>query len=224
MDVVIDTLTGLPLAEGLHPAMEALIAQGGEFSLVTLDIDSLFFLNQDYGNEAGDDVFRLIAKHIGDVFPSPCMAFRDTRDQFDVLLPNNSKEEAFLKAERLRQLVCEESLGYISTDGTPMRQSVSLGVSSFPDDGSRPADVVRRADSALLRAKKTGPNLVCLARDEKLVPKTSHYTQAQLERLSLVSEDVGVGESALLREALDDLLKKYDVDQTTEKEKAASHV
>lgn len=50
------------------------------------------------------------------------------------------------------------------------------------------------------------------------MPKTSHYTQAQLEKLSLISEKISVGEAALLREALDVLLKMHDVDETTKGE------
>jgi predicted signal transduction protein with EAL and GGDEF domain len=96
-----------------------------------------------------------------------------------------------------------------------MKQTVSVGVSAYPEDGSRPADIFRRADSAMTRAKKAGRNNVCLAREEKLIPKTSHYTQAQLEKLSMVSDKLNVGEAALLREALDVLLKLYDIDETT---------
>jgi len=193
--------------------MESLIAKGGEFALIVMDIDELLLINRDYGHEAGDDVFRLIARHIKEVFPHPCLSFRATRDEFDILMPGSGKEEAFLKAEHLRKLICEEALGHTAADGAPLKQSVSVGVSSYPDDGSRPADIFRRADSALLRAKKNGRNMVCLAREEKLTPKTSHYTQAQLENLSLISDRISVGEAALLREALDDLLKKYDVDE-----------
>lgn len=211
MERPIDTLTGLLSGVELNSEMEALIVKGGEFSLIELDIDELLVLNRDYGHDAGDSVFRLIAKHINEVFTEPCMAFRDTRDQFDILLPGFGKEEAFLKAERLRKLICEEKLDYISADGKPMKQSVSVGVASYPDDGSRPADIYRRADSAMMRAKKSGRNIVCLAREEKLIPKTSHYTQAQLEKLTLISEKIEVGEAALLREALDDLIRKYDV-------------
>jgi len=43
-----------------------------------------------------------------------------------------------------------------------------------------------------------------------MVTKTSHYTHEQLERLSKLAKEEGVGEVVLLREALDDLLKKYD--------------
>ena len=220
MERPIDALTGLYSGEAIDGDMEALISGGKEFSLIIMDIDGLFVLNRDYGHEAGDAVFRLIAKHIGDVFPAPCMAFRDTRDQFDILLPGCGKEETFLRAERIRKLICDEKLKYKSAEGAPMRQSVSAGVSSYPDDGNRPADIYRRADSAMVRAKKNGRNQVCLAREEKLIPKTSHYTQAQLEKLSLISEKTSVGEATLLREALDGLLKKYDVDNASPAVKA----
>ena len=44
-----------------------------------------------------------------------------------------------------------------------------------------------------------------------MIPKTSHYTQDQLQRLSKLAAREGIGEAFLLREALDLLLKKYDV-------------
>ena len=62
---------------------------------------------------------------------------------------------------------------------------------------------------ALHRAKTTGRNKVSLAREERMITKTSHYTQGQLERLSELATREGVGEAVLLREALDDLLRKY---------------
>jgi|GEM_PF-388706 len=209
-----DELTGVALSETFNEDMSALIAKTGkgEFSLIAMDVDMLHAINTDFGREAGDNVFRLIADQIRRLFPEPNIAYRGNRDEFNIVLPKCSKEEAFLKAEQLRRAIFEERLEHYTNDGTQLSQSVSLGVSAYPEDGSRPADISRRADSALMRAKKNGKNMVCLAREEKLIPKTSHYTQAQLERLSVVSEQTEVGEAALLREALDDLLKKYDVD------------
>ena len=217
MEKPIDNMTGLIAGSELYPEMDALIAKNAEFALVFIDIDMLFALNRDYGHAAGDAVILTVAKYARKYFPEPCMAFRDTRDEFIMLVPGGGKEEAFLKAEQLRRSVCEEKLDFTSEDGRPLTQSVSVGVASYPEDGSRPADVYRRADSAMIRAKKSGRNTVCLAREEKLSPKTSHYTQAQLEKLSIVSENLNVGEAALLREALDDLLKKYDVDEVMKK-------
>jgi diguanylate cyclase (GGDEF)-like protein len=213
MDRAVDTLTGLISAGELNADIDALIKKGEMFSLASMDIDNLFKLNRDYGTKAGDEIFRMIAAFIREIFPAPCTAYREARDEFSILLPGFSKERTFLLAEELRKAVGGTKLDYASPDGTPLTQSVSIGVSSYPDDGSRAADIKRRADGAMMRAKKEGRNIVCLAREEKLMPKTSHYTQTQLERLAFISDKTGVGESALMREALDDLLKKYDIDE-----------
>jgi diguanylate cyclase (GGDEF)-like protein len=207
----IDPLTGLITSAELHNDMEEYIKIEMEFSLISLDIDNLMLVNEKFGYDAGDEIFRLIARQIKGLFGNLCTAYRGTRDHFDILLPVTAKEDAFLKAETLRRRVCEEKLNHAS-DGTALTQSISLGVSSYPEDGTRPADITRRAESAMIRAKKNGRNQVCLAREEKLTPKTSHYNQTQLEGLTIVSKKIKVNEAALLREALDDLLKKYDVD------------
>ena len=210
MEKTKDALTGLTSGSGLNSEMEMLIARGGDFTYAMLDIDMLSVINRDFGHEAGDAVFKAVAKHLSTVFNSPCMLFRDIRDEFDILMPGISREEAFLKAEEARKLIHGEKLDFNSSDGKALSQSVSIGISSFPDDGNRPADIVRRAQSAMVRAKKNGRNQVCLAREEKLIPKTSHYTSAQLEKLKVIAEKEKTGEAVLLREALDDLLRKYD--------------
>ena len=207
-----DKLTGLIPDTELKGEMDALILRDEEFALIAMDIDNLSPINRDFGNEAGDALIRLIANCIKQLFPEPCLGFR-RGDEFEVLIPGGSKESAFLRAEELRKTIRESKLDYKSADGKHMSHSVSGGVSSYPEDGNRTADILRRADSAMKRAKKTGNNQVCLAREEKLVPKTSHYTQAQLDQLSLISRNINVVEAALMREALDDLLKKYDVDE-----------
>lgn len=209
MDRQKDTLTGLIAGAELNPEMESLIAKEVEFAFVIFDVDSLLITNRDFGHEGGEAVIKLIAKHLSAAFSPPCLIFRDKGDQFIVLLPGLSKEKAFLLAEQARKLINEEKLDFVSADKKPLCQSVSVGISSFPDDGSRPADILRRADSALMRAKKSGRNQVCLAKEEKLIPKTSHYTATQLERLSIIAKSEEIGEAVLLREALDDLLRKY---------------
>ena len=77
-------------------------------------------------------------------------------------------------------------------------------------DASRYAELVRKADGALYRAKAQGGNRIAMAKEEKMIPKTSHYTQDQLQRLSMLSKREGIGEAILLREALDMLIRKYD--------------
>ena len=83
-------------------------------------------------------------------------------------------------------------------------------MASFPDDGDDPAILIRKCSEALYRAKVRGRNQVALAREEKMVTKTTHYTQGQLEGLSRLAKREELNEATLLREALDDLLRKYN--------------
>ena len=88
---------------------------------------------------------------------------------------------------------------------------LSVGMATAFEDASRCAELVRKADGALFRAKVAGGNKVAMAKEEKMVPKTSHFTQDQLQRLAKLAKREGVGEAILLREAVDLLLKKYDI-------------
>lgn len=107
--------------------------------------------------------------------------------------------------ERIRSEVeAQERFGEVLTQIT-----ITGGIAAYPIDGSTESEILRKADQALYRAKRTGRNSIRLAYEEKMAPKTSHFTLTQLERLSSLSKGEGVGEAVLLREALDDLLIKY---------------
>lgn len=121
------------------------------------------------------------------------------------------RESSFLTLEMVRRAV--ESRGNFKEGDTAYELQITLsaGIASYPVDGRSEAELLRKADQAMYRAKEMGGNQVRLAYEERMVPKTSHYTQTQLERLSRLSEKEGVGEAVLLREALDNLLLKYRV-------------
>ncbi|MFZ2098206.1 MAG: ribbon-helix-helix domain-containing protein [Anaerolineales bacterium] len=72
-------------------------------------------------------------------------------------------------------------------------------------------ELFRKADHALYRAKASGRKQTRLAYEERMVTKTKHYTQTQLERLAKLAEERGVNEADLLREAMDDFLTRYGV-------------
>jgi len=204
-----DSLTGLPLKDAFDELLRTAVDEPrgtGQVCLAFYDIDRFLAVNERHGREAGDTVLRVIAhlfaKRLSGDRSHVC---RLGGDEFAVIMPGTEKEQAFLALEKIRTEV--QSLPELS-DIKPA-VSISIGVASYPDDGGTRQELIRKADDALYRAKSTGRNKVALAREEKKVPKTSHYTQGQLERLSALSSREGVGEAELLREALDDLLKKY---------------
>ncbi len=209
-----DKLTGLIAAEcfneDLDKIIEATLKQNSETSVIFLDIDHFLRFNNDFGHEAGDVILKMIAACLLANLPEKTQIYRYSGDKFAAILPNCEKENAFILIDRARSLLnpdgrLQTEIGEIVSD-----ISFSAGIAAVPDDGATVSDIVRKAEGALFRAKRGNRNTVCLSRNERLVTKTSHYTYEQLQRLSKLAKDEGVGEAVLLREALDDLLMKYD--------------
>ena len=116
----------------------------------------------------------------------------------------DGKEDVFLLMESIRSTL------NVQTPGGE-KLTISVGIAAAFEDANRYQELYRKAESAMFRAKCGGSNRVALCREEKMVPKTSHYTSDQLKRLTKLSKREGIGEAILLREALDMLLKRYDV-------------
>jgi GGDEF domain-containing protein len=143
-------------------------------------------------------------------FPKTASCYRCGGDAIAVLLESVEKEQAFLLAEAFRKAFDVPQLVQVEGKEIELRATLSMGLASFPDDGAKAVEVLNKAFEALYRAKVTGRNKVCLAREEKMVTKTSHYMQGQLMGLRRLAEREGIGEANLLREALNELLRKYN--------------
>jgi diguanylate cyclase (GGDEF)-like protein len=206
---MINTLKGFKGQDAFEEDLQKLTTEnlyGGPVSLSVFDIDQFLQINNNSGTEIGDGVIEEIAEIFRAEFAAgDDSLYRLGGDEFAVIQEGTEKEQTFLKMETARKaLATSDKFKHIN----PL-PSISAGVAAFPDDGRTKQEVFRKAEDALFRAKSNGRNKVVLAREEKKIPKTSHYTQGQLERLSVLSKKEGVGEAELLREALDDLLKKY---------------
>jgi diguanylate cyclase (GGDEF)-like protein len=177
-------------------------------SLALFDCDRFLQFNERYGHSGGDRLLQSIADIIREIAGHDVIASRYGGDEFALLFHKQEREQAFLCVERIRAAI--ENLS-ISVDGDePITgATISGGIASFPIDGRTQAELIRKADQALYRAKKITRNSIRLAYEERMVTKTTHYTQTQLERLAKLAEERSLGEAELLREALDDLLTKY---------------
>jgi len=197
---------GLPGRDVFSSELDALLATASEqtacISVAVLDVDLFGEANAAHGREAMDDVISTLAAIFAAAFAGPeCRHFRIGGDALGLLLVDVDKEQAFLRLEAFRQSVEQSGVSGLSV-------TVSAGLASFPDDSARGGDLANKAFEALYRAKVSGRNKVCLAREERMVTKTSHYTQGQLLGLRRLAEREGIGEAVLLREALNDLLRK----------------
>ena len=190
------------LAEILNSGAEE---NGEVVAIALIDCDQFDHINKDFGREEGDRVLIAAGKYIAENLPKEAKVYRIGGDEFGVIFRGTlEREEIFLFLNELKN-----NYTVTTPDGT--RQTVTIGMATAFEDASRCAELIRKADSALYRAKTGGRAKVAMAREEKMVPKTSHYTQDQLQRLAKLAKREGVGEAILLREALDMLLKKYDI-------------
>lgn len=188
-------------------------AQSGQspVSMILFDIDLFGSLNEKHGRDVGDAVLSWLEASLRNALGDGADVSRYGGDAFAAILSGVEKEDAFLLAESARRAVsADETIVYDRDQAVKFPLTVSAGLASYPDDGSARVELVRKANEALYRAKAGGRNKVCLAREERMVTKTSHYTQGQLAGLSRLAKRMGVGEAVLLREALDDVLRKYN--------------
>jgi len=179
-------------------------------SLALLDVDMFLEINEQYGHITGDKMLVAIARVIQEQVGKDALVGRYGGDEFIIVFQGEEREQTFLKMEQIRQELSREEL--TSMDGRKIRGVyISAGVASFPMDGRTENELFRKVDHALYRAKTSGRKQIRLAYEEHMVPKTTHYTQTQMERLSKLATERGVNEADLLREAMDDFLTKYGV-------------
>ncbi len=180
-------------------------ANGEVVAIALIDCDHFDHINKDFGVEEGDRVLIDAGKYIRDCLPEGAKVYRIGGDEFAILFRGTQeREEIFLLLNDLKN-----NYAVKTPDGE--RQTITIGMATAFEDANRCAELIRKADGALFRAKVSGRSRVAMAKEEKMVPKTSHFTQDQLQRLAKLSKREGVGEAILLREALDLLLKKYDI-------------
>jgi diguanylate cyclase (GGDEF)-like protein len=211
-----DELTGLLNRKAWMEKFSEALAQARSvtpempLSLALLDVDMFMQVNEQFGHATGDQVLVAVAEVIRENAGKETLVGRYGGDEFVIVFPGAEREGAFLALEKIRQELSQRELK-AANGRTIQGIFISGGVASFPVDGRTENELYRKADHALYRAKASGRMQVRLAFEERMVPKTTHYTQTQLERLSKLAEERKVSEADLLREAMDDFLTKYGV-------------
>ncbi len=206
VDEALGTVEGKGFEETLSELVKAEGAEEGDnIHIALIDLDNFMRVNKEFGYDEGDRVLIETGEHIKKYLGDEGSFFRVGGDEFGIIFKGESeKEDVFLQMEKMRAEYNVEA-----RDGS--KQTLCVGIATAFENSNRPQEIMRMAESAMFRVKYAGRNKVGLAKEEKMVPKTAHFTSDQLKRLNTLSKREGVGEAILLREAMDMLLKKYDV-------------
>jgi len=132
-----------------------------EFSIVFIDLDHFKLVNDTHGHLVGS---RLLAE-IGNALKGHCrlidFAFRYGGDEFVILLPQTSKDNALNVARRLHQLIREAT--WLSPEGLNVKITASVGVASYPMDSRTKQGLLHLADEAMYLVKNTNRDSVAAA-------------------------------------------------------------
>lgn len=127
-------------------------------ALLMLDLDYFKRINDTYGHSTGDEVLRQFARIVRQTSRTIDIPARLGGEEFAILLPGATKDDAMVFAERLRKMVADTVIPH--EKGT-VRITVSIGAVSLSANDKDGDAVLGRADTALYKAKDAGRNQSC---------------------------------------------------------------
>jgi diguanylate cyclase (GGDEF)-like protein len=157
-----DELTGIynrrHFIERLEQELLRARRYGQKASLILFDADNFKMVNDTHGHDVGDEVLIAITNVTKACLREVDCFGRFGGEEFVVLLPETPLEAALTVAERIRRSIEQTELPL--EDGSALRFTVSLGVTQIHEEEEGHDRIIRRADSAMYRAKQTGRNKV----------------------------------------------------------------
>jgi diguanylate cyclase (GGDEF)-like protein/PAS domain S-box-containing protein len=154
-----DPLTGLPnrvlLNDRLLQAISLAMRQDKQLAVMFVDLDGFKRINDSLGHDLGDKLLQSVAKRLVNCVRRTDTVSRLGGDEFVVLLSQVEHEEDAATSARkiLRTLAAPHRIDYKNLD-----ISASIGVSTYPSDGSDAENLLNKADTAMYEAKKRGRN------------------------------------------------------------------
>jgi diguanylate cyclase (GGDEF)-like protein len=128
-----------------------------EFAVLMLDLDDLKPVNDTFGHQWGDRLIRSVADVIRQTIRFTDSAARYGGDEFIVLLPETDAAGAYVVAETLRRDIAALTL---RASDRNVRSSVSIGMVTYPQDGTTIEQLVAAADVAMYESKRRGKNQI----------------------------------------------------------------
>ena len=160
--VITDDLTGLYnsryFGQLLEGEIERAMGSRTDLSLVFLDLDHLKEINDAHGHLVGSRMLSELGKLIRENIRSNDKAARFGGDEYAIILPQTTIEQAVVLANKLLALMRRSE--FYSNDGIPIQLSASFGVAAIPRDAATGVELIRAADAAMYCAKQAGRGMV----------------------------------------------------------------
>ncbi|MBB3047633.1 diguanylate cyclase (GGDEF)-like protein/PAS domain S-box-containing protein [Litorivivens lipolytica] len=152
-----DELLNLPNRRELNAQLGKVIARNQEAALILIDLDDFKSTNDSMGHEVGDTLLQAVRNRLQSCLGQGDLLYRPEGDEFAVLVENYGDREALLGlGYRLLNRLAEP----LNIDQQRIFITATLGISLYPEHGDQPEQLMRFADAALYRGKRSGKNCV----------------------------------------------------------------
>ncbi len=162
---VTDDCTGLFNARHLYKTLESEVYRsarfGYEFSVIFLDLDHFKAVNDTHGHLIGSKLLREVGQMIKGHLRLIDYAFRYGGDEFVILLPQTSKDQATIACRRLLDLL--RAGVFLKDEELDLKVSASFGVATYPGDAKSAHDLIRQADEMMYMVKNSTRDSIAVA-------------------------------------------------------------
>ncbi len=183
----------------------------GNATMVLLDLDDFHARVLGPGDsDAEESLLQRIFEWVREHMPGAPELYRHGRDALLAVYWGQSVNTILADLYAWRELF--RSTSFAIDELRPVTFTFTAAVVEVEVESSRTIqDALRSLEDALFEAKHQGKNRIVLATHDRMMLKTSYYSPLQLRRLASLAQGLGVTESQLLRQALDDFLRKHEV-------------
>ncbi|MBI5327868.1 MAG: sensor domain-containing diguanylate cyclase [Deltaproteobacteria bacterium] len=162
---ITDDLTKLYNARYLYRFLDYEVEMAKRYNsnvaMIFIDLDKFKEVNDVHGHLMGSKLLTEIAKLISGDLRKINIACRYGGDEFVIVLPQTSKQQAYQVAEKLRATIANHI--FLQDDGLNLHLTASFGVASIPDDAHEAAQLIQMADQAMYSVKSKQRNVVGMA-------------------------------------------------------------
>jgi len=147
-----DDLTGLPNRRLLDTVGPSLLRQAGQYAVLVLDLNGFKPVNDRYGHAVGDEVLRTVGQRLSGCLVDD-LAVRLSGDEFAVILTESSLVGTRRDWPALVTAIAQAVAEPMTIDGNTLAVTASIGVATGSGEPATMAELIRRADLAMYRAK-----------------------------------------------------------------------